>query len=141
ARLRPLVGDPALGYVHPRAVAGPAGRADPCGRWAVETRSSGGFAGRGLARRDLSRGAHGRAGALCPLQGRGPVVPQLDGAGAGAARPADFRFPAVQQELQPVVLRARFVRIRHAVSLPGTLETGTPHYPLPRARPVIAGPL
>ena len=32
------------------------------------------------------------------------------GPGAGAARAADFRFPALQQELQPLVLRTRSVR-------------------------------
>ena len=49
------------------------------------------------------------AGPVRRLQGRRSVVPQLDGAGDGAARPADLRLPAVQQELQPVVLRPRSV--------------------------------
>ncbi len=51
------------------------------------------------------------AGPVRALQDRGPVVPQLDRPGDGAARPADFRLSAVQQELQPVVLRARFVSL------------------------------
>ena len=46
-------------------------------------------------------------GTLRVLQGRGPLVPQLDGPGPGAARPADLGLPPVQQELQPVLLRAR----------------------------------
>ena len=45
-----------------------------------------GVAGRRLARRNLPHGFHGRARPLCALQNRGPVVPQLDGPGAGAAR-------------------------------------------------------
>ena len=67
-------------------------------------------AGRRLARRDLPRGAHRRRRPVRALQDRGPVVPQLDRPGDGAARPADLRLPAVQQELQPVVLRPRPVK-------------------------------
>ena len=41
------------------------------------------------------------------LQGRRSVVPQLVRPGHGPAQPADLRFPAVQQEFQPVLLRTR----------------------------------
>ena len=44
-------------------------------------------------------------GRLRAVQDRGPVVPQLDGPGHGAPRPADLRLSPVQQELQSVVLR------------------------------------
>ena len=63
-----------------------------------------GVADRGLARRDLSCGHDGRGGKIRALQGRGSVVSQLDGTGAGVARPADLRFPALQQKFQPVLL-------------------------------------
>ena len=46
-------------------------------------------------------------GPLRALQGRRPLVPQLDRPGLRPARPADLRLPALQQELQPVLLRAR----------------------------------
>ena len=76
-------------------------------RRAAEARSPGRFARGRLARRDLPRGPDRRPGPVRPVQDRRPVVPQLDRAGDGAARPADLRFPAVQQELQPLVLRPR----------------------------------
>ena len=110
-RLRALAGDPAVGGVHPRASC----RRFPDG----PIRADVGplkpdhlvvIARRRLARRDLSCGPDRWPGPLRPLQDRRSVVPQLDGPGDGAARPADFRLPAVQQELQPVVLRTRPVR-------------------------------
>ena len=64
-----------------------------------------GVAHRRLARRNLPHGFDRRGGKICALQNRGSVVPQLDGIGTGDARPADFRFPALQQEFQPVLLR------------------------------------
>ena len=51
------------------------------------------------------------AGRFAALQDCRSVIPQLDGAGPGVARPADLRFPALQQELQPVVLRPRPVEV------------------------------
>jgi hypothetical protein len=42
-----------------------------------------------------------------PLQDHRPVVPQLDRAGAGAARAGHLGFPDLQQELQPELLRLR----------------------------------
>ena len=75
-------------------------------------------------------------GRFCPLQDRRPVVPQLDGPGDGAARPADLRLPAVQQELQPVVLRTRPVRrdvMLQVFACPSA--AGPPHDRLPGAEP------
>ena len=87
----------------------------PTGRFAptlgpLQPGPPGRLAGRGMARRDLPRRADRRRRALRALQGRRSVVPQLDGPGDGAARPADLRLSALQQELQPLVLRARPVR-------------------------------
>ena len=66
----------------PAALRGPAGR--PGARRASRRPRpgpAGGLAGGGLARRDLPRGrAPGPAGRFAPLQGGGPLVPQLDGA-------------------------------------------------------------
>ena len=81
---------------------GPAGRPGP-----VQTGPPDRVAGGGMAGRPLSCGTHRRRGALCPVQDRRSVVSQLGWAGVRAARPADFRLPPVQQELQPVLLRAR----------------------------------
>ena len=77
--------------------AGPVG-AD-VGPWPLKARSPGGVARGRLARRDLPRGPDRRPGPVRPVQDRRPVVPQLDRAGHGAERPADLRFPALQQEL------------------------------------------
>ena len=111
--LRPLAGDPAVRPVRP---ASSSTRCRPAPvraeRRPAGARFAGRVAGRRLARRDLPRGHDRRRGPIRALQGRRSVVPQLDRPGDGAARPADFRFPAVQQELQPVVLRTRFVRER-----------------------------
>ena len=88
---------------------------------------------------------------LRALQGGRPVVPQLVRPGPGAARPADLRFSAVQQELQPVVLRPRPVSgVDADRSLTRSrLAAGPPHdrripaqaagaaRPLPRACPRI----
>ena len=43
------------------------------------------------------------------LQDRRSLVSQLDRAGHGPARPADLRLSPMQQELQPLLLRSRFV--------------------------------
>ena len=111
--LRALAGDPALARVRPRAAAAPARGRDPRGR-------SGAPPPDALVV-SLVEGWRGEichvavtdaAGRFARLQGRRPVVPQLVRPGAGPARPADLRFPAVQQELQPVLLRARSVRRR-----------------------------
>ena len=103
-----------------------------------------GLARRGLARRDLPRRAHRRRGAVRPLQGRRPVVPQLDRAGDGAARPADLRLPALQQELQPLLLRARPVMRVHPAGTPPAQGHRTVAYPdgparLPGSLPRPAG--
>ena len=76
---------------------------------AAGRRARGGGLGRGLARRDLPRRRHGRARTAAALQDHRSVVPQLVRTGAGPARPADFRFSAVQQEFQSVLLRTRSV--------------------------------
>ena len=74
------------------------------------------------------------AGTVRPLQDRRSVVPQLDGPGDGAARPADLRLPAVQQELQPVVLRPRPVRRNAMLQVfAGPPEAGPPDDRLPGA--------
>ena len=88
-----------------------AGTAAGHARAAVATIACG-RAQRRLARRGLPCGHHRRAGPLRPLQGGRSVVPQLVGAGLRPAQSADFRFPAVQQELQPVLLRTRSVSRR-----------------------------
>ena len=68
--------------------------------------------GRGLARRHLPRGDDRPAGQVFALQGGRPLVPQLVRSRPGHAGPADLRLPAVQQELQSLLLRARPVRVR-----------------------------
>ena len=48
-----------------------------------------------LARQNLPRGPDGRTGPVRPLQSCRSLLLQLDGAGAGDARPANFRFPCL----------------------------------------------
>ena len=89
----------------PKGTIRAAGEADPPGARRRLSR-------RGVARRDLPRRRHGRRRAVLALQGRRPLVPQLDGPGDGAPKRGDLRLPALQQELQPLLLRARPVRRR-----------------------------
>ena len=95
-----------LAFIGEQLDALPEGRMHRAGRPAGG-RPGGGDADRRLARRDLPRGHDRRRRPLRRLQGGRSVVPQLVRPGDGAARPADFRFPAVQQELQSLLLRSR----------------------------------
>jgi hypothetical protein len=72
---------------------------------AADTKRGGSFGDRGLARRDRASGRHRRGREVRALQGFRSVVPQLVRPGDGDARPGDPRFSALQQELQPVLLR------------------------------------
>ncbi len=65
---------------------------------------------RRLARRDRSpRQSPTRRGGSPAIKIVDPSFRNWFGAGDGDARPGDLRFPALQQELQPVLLRARSV--------------------------------
>jgi hypothetical protein len=76
---------------------------------------------RGLARRALPCREHGARRSLRPLQGRRRVVPQLGRTRTRDARAGDLRLPALQQELQPLLLRARSLMARIA----GLARNGT----------------
>ena len=108
ARLRALARDPALDRLRARAAPQPAAgatcaaRSAPSRRTTSPSRSSRAGAARSATSRMTDESRPLRA-----LQGRRSVVPQLDRPRAGAARPADLRLPALQQELQPLLLRAR----------------------------------
>ncbi len=77
------------------------------------------------------------AGRFAPLQGGRPLVPQLDRAGPGDARPADLGFPALQQELQPVLLRTRSLRPAMFKPLLERLRQGHRTFPFPQQAPVL----
>ena len=76
----------------------------PCRRAAAGGRGVRG--GRGLARRDRLLAAVRPRRRGQPLHGARPLVAQLDRPGAGGAREHRPGFPALQQELQPVLFRA-----------------------------------
>ena len=81
-------------------------------------------------------------GPLRALQDRRSLLPQLVRPGLGPARRADLRFPAVQQELQPLLLRARPVERDGTIDDPRRLlrplAPGPPHHAL--SRRAAAGP-
>ena len=66
-------------------------------------------ADRRVARRDVPRRHPRRGGAHRRLPRQGPEPAQLDGAGSCRARRGYLRFPDLQQEFQPLLLRARFM--------------------------------
>ena len=104
AGVRALAGDPAVDGVHLTTAEGAARQADARARSEpLAAERAGGVAGRRLARRDLSRGdADGR-----PFRAtRSSIRRSTTGWDwRWHARPADLRFPALQQEFQPVLLR------------------------------------
>ncbi len=102
-----LARDGARARLPPRHARGASGGGGAGASGAARAREPRGVARRGVARRDLPRRPHRSRGALRALQDRRPVVPQLERARPGAARRADLRFPALQQELQPVLQRTR----------------------------------
>ena len=65
------------------------------------------LARRGVARRDLPRRDHRGPTAASRATRSSTLLPRLDGAPARDARRADLRLPALQQELQPLLLRTR----------------------------------
>jgi Ni,Fe-hydrogenase III large subunit len=82
------------------------------------------------------------AGRFRPLQNRRPILPQLDRPRPRPPRPGRLRFPDLQQELQPLLLRLRplirptlHVRPRHPHSSPETRlrDDGLPARPRARA--------
>ena len=99
----------ALGRLHPRAAASAARRAPSRSRvGAARARTS--------SRSSLVEGWRGEichvaltdaAGRFARYKVVDPSFHNWIGPGAGAARPADLRFPALQQELQPLLLRTR----------------------------------
>ncbi len=102
--VRPLDGNSAQLDLYPGATANPARRAHPLPARPAGARAHGRGPGGRLARRNLSRRLHRCRRAFRPLQGRGSVVPQLDGPGYGAPRRTHLRFSAVQQKFQFVLL-------------------------------------
>ncbi len=116
ARARALAGDPALGGVPARAARRGARRRPSRGPGRPRPRAPRGRAGRGLARRGMPRRADRRARPVPALQDHRPLVPQLDRARPGAARAGHLGLPALQQELQPLLLRLRPLRRKEPCS-------------------------
>ena len=125
--LRPLAGDPALGPVRPASSsrrcrpARSASLSAPLMPDSLVVSLVEGW--RGEICHVAITDSRGRVRAL---QDRRPVVPQLDRPGDGAAESADLRLSAVQQELQPLVLRTR--PLISVVRVPGSRRWCTDLY-------------
>src|SRR5262249_35075338 len=130
AGVRPLDGDRELDRLHPRTDQGAS-----CRRHSREHRRP--FSrpyrrvprGR-VARRDLSRRLDRCFGKIRAIQDRRSVLPQLDRARLRPPEPADLRFPAVQQEFQPLLLWARPLMLK---ALLARLHQGHRTVPFPGA--------
>ncbi len=134
ARLRALARDRALAGLRPRAA---------LGRWPEGATRAEAAA---LARRTASRSRSSRAGAARSATWRSRTATAASPTTRSStrrsttgsawrsrpARPADLRLPALQQELQPLLLRARPVGHVHPQTCsPRALQAGPPHDRLP----------
>ena len=145
ARLRALAGDPALGRVRPRTA-----RELPPGPTRVRRSASSPPIGsacrssRAGAARSATSAITDAAGRFRRVQDRRPVVPQLAGLALALRGQADLGFPALQQELQPLLLRLRSLMPTEtmSVSIPSFIacNTAAKRWPIPAAAAAAAGP-